>query len=151
MDLGGVDPYNASDLLKLYFRELPEPLLTYELYNDLISLKGSKESSHGYIEGLRELLAKLPLPNRTLLQYIVHFLCRITFCAEVNRMSPSNIALVFGPELIRPRYDCTRLLPCYTFGNKFRREITLESHLMFGKIQRLLQTLIENYVDIFFD
>ena len=105
VDLDGTDPYNASDLLKMYFRELPEPLLTYELYNELIALKTTKESNQAYTDGLRELLGKLPLPNQTLLQYVVHFLCRISFSSEVNRMSPSNIALVFGPELIRPKFS----------------------------------------------
>lgn len=130
IQLKGTDPRNVADLLKLYFRELPEPLFPYELYLEIINLKGTKDQDK-YISDVRQLLARLPGPNRTLLQYLIHFFVRLSFCSEVNRMTSSTLALVFGPELIRPR------------------EMTLESHLMFGKIQRVLRTLIDNYLTMF--
>lgn len=132
IDMTGKNLHNVADLLKLYFRDLPEPLFTYDVYDDLIKLKGTKEDFDKYRDDLKKVVSRLPLPNRTLLQYLIHFLLRISFCSELNRMNSATLALVFGPELIRPR------------------QVTLESHLMFGKIQKILQTLMDHYTEIFF-
>ncbi|KAL6040184.1 Kinesin-like protein kif3a, variant 2 [Balamuthia mandrillaris] len=130
--LEGQDPFNVADLIKLYFRELPEPLMTYNLYDSLTALEDVKDPN-GFLQQLQTIIfERLPSPNRALLQYLLNFLKNLSFCADINGMKASTLALIFGPALIGPR------------------EVTLESHLLFGKIQRLVQTMIERYDDVFF-
>uniref|UniRef100_A0A3Q4I7H7 Rho-GAP domain-containing protein n=1 Tax=Neolamprologus brichardi TaxID=32507 RepID=A0A3Q4I7H7_NEOBR len=95
VELSQCSPHDISNVLKLYLRQLPEPIMPFHLYNKLMGL--AKESL------LRELLKELPKPNIATLRYIVRHLRRIAELEEDNKMSPSNLGIVFGPSLMRPR------------------------------------------------
>lgn len=57
------------------------------------------------LEKVKEIIGRLPAANLTLLRYIVHFLFDVAQHADVNRMNASNLAIVFGPNLIRPKVE----------------------------------------------
>lgn len=55
------------------------------------------------------ILQKLPDDNYRLLTYIFKFLCRIIDRKDLNKMTSSNLAIVFGPNLLWSRDKCASL------------------------------------------
>ncbi|XP_030196643.1 SH3 domain-binding protein 1 [Gadus morhua] len=98
------DPHAVAGALKCYLRELPEPLMTFELYTDWFKAAGEKETADK-VEQLRIVLKKLPAENYSNLRYLVQFLSLLSEQQAVNRMSPTNIAIVLGPNLLWPRTE----------------------------------------------
>ncbi|KAG7325163.1 hypothetical protein KOW79_011479 [Hemibagrus wyckioides] len=98
------DPHAVAGALKSYLRELPEPLMTFELYNEWLEAAGSKEVDEK-LELLRAVLKKLPPENYNNLRYLIQFLACLSDHQAVNRMTPSNIAIVLGPNLLWPRVE----------------------------------------------
>ncbi|KAM4624138.1 bargin isoform 2-T2 [Polymixia lowei] len=98
------DPHAVAGALKCYLRELPEPLMTFELYSDWFKAAGEKELQDK-LEQFRVLLKKLPPENYNNLRYLVQFLSLLSEQQVVNKMSPSNIAIVLGPNLLWPRSE----------------------------------------------
>uniref|UniRef100_A0A8C4Z677 Rho GTPase activating protein 45b n=1 Tax=Gadus morhua TaxID=8049 RepID=A0A8C4Z677_GADMO len=111
VELSQCSPHDISNVLKLYLRQLPEPIMLFRLYHSLMGL--SKESLQHEAESpenegaeggkLRNLLKELPKTNMATLRYIVRHLRRISELEQDNKMSPSNLGIVFGPSLMRPR------------------------------------------------
>ncbi|XP_014662655.1 PREDICTED: rho GTPase-activating protein 8-like [Priapulus caudatus] len=89
----------AAVLLKKFLRELPEPLMTFELYEDVITVEdlNKEELKVAYV---RELVNKLPMVNYQLLRFICEFLDKVIQRSEDNKMTAANLAIVFGPNLI---------------------------------------------------
>ncbi|XP_051770484.1 SH3 domain-binding protein 1 [Ctenopharyngodon idella] len=98
------DPHAVAGALKCYLRELPEPLMTVELYNDWFKAAGEKETDEK-LKQLRIVLQKLPTENYNNLRYLVQFLSHLSEQQAVNKMTPSNIAIVLGPNLLWPRCE----------------------------------------------
>ncbi|XP_040885477.1 SH3 domain-binding protein 1 [Toxotes jaculatrix] len=99
-----MDPHAVAGALKCYLRELPEPLMTSELYNDWFKAAGEKDLTEK-LEKFRVLLKKLPPENYNNLRYLVQFLSLLSEQQAVNKMTPSNIAIVLGPNLLWPRAE----------------------------------------------
>ncbi|XP_026993368.1 SH3 domain-binding protein 1 [Tachysurus fulvidraco] len=95
------DPHAVAGALKSYLRELPEPLMTVELYKEWFEAAGAKEVDDK-LEQLRAVLKKLPPENYNNLRYLIQFLACLSEHQAVNRMTPSNIAIVLGPNLLWP-------------------------------------------------
>eukprot|EP01104_Vermistella_antarctica_P011350 TRINITY_DN3158_c0_g1_i2.p1 TRINITY_DN3158_c0_g1~~TRINITY_DN3158_c0_g1_i2.p1 ORF type:complete len:589 (+),score=112.43 TRINITY_DN3158_c0_g1_i2:277-2043(+) len=106
------DPHIISGLLKLYFRELPEPLLTFELYDDFVILGDLPVA--GRRAALKQLLSQLPPAHIEVLKLLVFFLANVAAHASVNLMGVENLATVFGPNLLRPRQDSAESLIHHT-------------------------------------
>uniref|UniRef100_A0A667XKF2 SH3 domain binding protein 1 n=1 Tax=Myripristis murdjan TaxID=586833 RepID=A0A667XKF2_9TELE len=99
-----MDPHAVAGALKCYLRELPEPLMTFELYTDWFKAAGVKDLSEK-LEQFRVLLRKLPPENYNNLRYLVQFLSLLSEHQTLNKMTPSNIAIVLGPNLLWPRAE----------------------------------------------
>ncbi|XP_070707693.1 SH3 domain-binding protein 1 [Pempheris klunzingeri] len=99
-----MDPHAVAGALKCYLRELPEPLMTFELYNDWFKAAGEKDLTEK-LEQFRALLKQLPPENYNNLRYLVQFLSLLSEEQAVNKMTPSNIAIVLGPNLLWPRAE----------------------------------------------
>ncbi|XP_072829579.1 SH3 domain-binding protein 1 isoform X2 [Vicugna pacos] len=95
------DPHAVAGALKSYLRELPEPLMTFDLYDDWMRAASLKEPG-ARLEALQEVCSRLPRENFSNLRYLMKFLARLAEEQEVNRMTPSNIAIVLGPNLLWP-------------------------------------------------
>uniref|UniRef100_A0A4W6GAC1 Rho GTPase-activating protein 17 n=1 Tax=Lates calcarifer TaxID=8187 RepID=A0A4W6GAC1_LATCA len=92
------DPHAVAGALKSYLRELPEPLMTYQLYDEWI--QASRQDPDKRLQALWVVCDKLPKNNKTNLRYLVKFLAKLAQDSEVNKMTPSNIAIVLGPNLL---------------------------------------------------
>nr|XP_045014762.1 rho GTPase-activating protein 23 isoform X2 [Jaculus jaculus] len=93
-----------SSLLKSFFRKLPEPLFTDDKYNDFIEANRI-EDSRERMKTLRKLIRDLPGHYYETLKFLVGHLKTIADHSEKNKMEPRNLALVFGPTLVRTSED----------------------------------------------
>uniref|UniRef100_A0A8C7PI02 Rho GTPase activating protein 45b n=1 Tax=Oncorhynchus mykiss TaxID=8022 RepID=A0A8C7PI02_ONCMY len=159
VELSQCSPHDISNVLKLYLRQLPEPIMPFRLYNSLMGLaKESLQTEGGeagtgkgpelvdlgpdtepavlaVVDRLRELVKELPKANIATLRYIVRHLRRIAELEQDNKMSPSNLGIVFGPSLIRPRPTGAT--------------VSLSSLVDYPHQARIIETLIVFYTAIF--
>ncbi|XP_034968046.1 rho GTPase-activating protein 24 isoform X3 [Zootoca vivipara] len=100
------DVHTVASLLKLYLRELPEPVIPYAKYEDFLSCAKllSKEEETGLNELVKQ-VKSLPPVNFNLLKYICRFLDEVQSYSGVNKMSVQNLATVFGPNILRPKVE----------------------------------------------
>ncbi|XP_057681420.1 rho GTPase-activating protein 44 isoform X6 [Corythoichthys intestinalis] len=98
------DPHAIAGALKSYLRELPEPLMTYELYNDWIQASNIPDQDKR-LQALRGACDKLPPANNNNFRYLIKFLSKLTEYQDVNKMTPGNIAIVLGPNLLWTHSD----------------------------------------------
>ncbi|XP_073704484.1 uncharacterized protein [Garra rufa] len=101
-DLYLQDIHCVSSLCKAYFRELPNPLLTYELYDrfaDAVAIQLEDER----LVKIKEVLKDLPTPHHRTLEYLMRHLVKMsTFASETN-MHARNLAIVWAPNLLRSK------------------------------------------------
>ncbi|XP_068231658.1 uncharacterized protein [Palaemon carinicauda] len=98
------DVHNLSGSLKLFFRELKEPLIPFANYDDFIQATDFElRRMNQQVEKLAKAVAKLPSENYETLKVLLQHLLRVTEFESDNRMSMSNLAIVFGPCLLWPK------------------------------------------------
>ncbi|NXG63091.1 3BP1 protein, partial [Hemiprocne comata] len=93
------DPHAVAGALKSYLRELPQPLMTFELYNEWVKVASLKDAD-GRIRSLQDTCSRLPHESYNNLRYLIKFLAKLAEHQELNKMTPSNIAIVLGPNLL---------------------------------------------------
>ncbi|XP_047103760.1 rho GTPase-activating protein 45-like [Schistocerca piceifrons] len=107
VDLSDIHPNVIADVLKIYLRQLPEPLLSFKLYPDFVRLAKEFASDEDLdrarcVQSFRELVARLPKSHYLTLAALMLHLKRVADEADVNNMPASNLGIVFGPTLLRP-------------------------------------------------
>ncbi|KAM4604862.1 rho GTPase-activating protein 21 [Polymixia lowei] len=93
-----------SSLLKSFFRKLPEPLFTNEKYADFIEANRTEDSVERLKE-LKRLILELPDHHYETLKFLSAHLKTVSENCEKNKMEPRNLAIVFGPTLVRTSED----------------------------------------------
>uniref|UniRef100_A0A8C9VLH9 Rho GTPase activating protein 17a n=1 Tax=Scleropages formosus TaxID=113540 RepID=A0A8C9VLH9_SCLFO len=93
------DPHAVAGALKSYLRELPEPLMTFQLYDEWIMASNMSDPDKR-LQHLWMTCDKLPKNHKANFRYLVKFLAKLVLESEVNKMTPSNIAIVLGPNLL---------------------------------------------------
>uniref|UniRef100_A0A674E1H6 Rho GTPase activating protein 21 n=1 Tax=Salmo trutta TaxID=8032 RepID=A0A674E1H6_SALTR len=93
-----------SSLLKSFFRKLPEPLFTNEKYADFIEANRTEDSVERLKE-LKRLILELPEHHYETLKFLSGHLKLVSENCEKNKMEPRNLAIVFGPTLVRTSED----------------------------------------------
>uniref|UniRef100_A0A1Y1LRU6 Rho-GAP domain-containing protein n=1 Tax=Photinus pyralis TaxID=7054 RepID=A0A1Y1LRU6_PHOPY len=91
------DVHVLASTLKSYLRDLPEPLLTYSLYDEWMDAMHYPEEQR--VAVVQKILKKLPQANKDNLTYLVQFFAKLSKNAE-NKMTASNIAIVISPNLL---------------------------------------------------
>jgi len=97
-----LDIHAVTSALKQYFRKLPTPLITYDVYELLLEagqIVGDKEKQ---AMGLRSAVNELPENHRNCLEFLVQHLARVMDMQEKNLMTGLNLAVVFAPTIMRP-------------------------------------------------
>ena len=97
-----LDIHAVTSALKQYFRKLPTPLITYDVYDMLLAAGKEDKGSPAQISALKNALAELPDHHRDCLEFLMLHLSRVVEMESVNLMTPLNLAVVFAPTIMRP-------------------------------------------------
>lgn len=100
------DPHAVAGALKSYLRELPEPLMTFQLYEEWTQV-ASVQDQDKKLQDLWRTCQKLPPQNFVNFRYLIKFLAKLAQTSDINKMTPSNIAIVLGPNLLWARNEGT--------------------------------------------
>lgn len=99
------DIHAVTSGLKQYFRKLPTPLITFEVYDRLLETtqipEGLSQKAQR-IEALQNALEELPRVHYQTLEYLIRHLAKVVLQEKENLMTPLNIAVVFAPTIMRP-------------------------------------------------
>ncbi|XP_057314498.1 rho GTPase-activating protein 26-like isoform X4 [Hydractinia symbiolongicarpus] len=93
-----------TSAMKQYFRTLSEPIYTFKLHNDFVH--AIKLDTHAKkVSRLQELLKQLPANNYMVLNRLMYHLKMVASNSDKNLMQASNLAVVLGPTLMRPKEE----------------------------------------------
>ncbi|CAD6573518.1 MAG: Rho-type gtpase-activating protein [Alectoria sarmentosa] len=110
----------VTSTLKQYFRKLPTPLITYEVYDKLLETlpppgqnpmdidpshpaHPNNPLNHTYrVSSMRNAISELPTHHRDTLEVLVFHLARVVDQQADNLMTSQNVAVVFAPTVMRP-------------------------------------------------
>ncbi|XP_032433382.1 rho GTPase-activating protein 25 [Xiphophorus hellerii] len=100
------DVHTVASLLKLYLRELPEPVVPWSQYQDFLDCTNllNIRSKEGW-EKLEKQVALLPRANYNILSYVCRFLFQVQQHSDVNKMNVENLATVMGINLLKPQLE----------------------------------------------
>uniref|UniRef100_A0A8C9RF62 Rho GTPase-activating protein 29 n=1 Tax=Scleropages formosus TaxID=113540 RepID=A0A8C9RF62_SCLFO len=158
VELSDFYPHDISNVLKLYLRQLPEPLILFRYYNDFIGLAKESQSIimdevdaararsttnpaqpsvelNRVLFKIRDLLRQLPPAHYRTLQFLIGHLHRVTEKADENKMTASNLGIIFGPTLIKPR--------------QIDAEVSLSSLVDYPYQALIVELLIRHYNKVF--
>ncbi|XP_057680358.1 rho GTPase-activating protein 12-like isoform X2 [Corythoichthys intestinalis] len=126
------DIHVTTGALKMFFRELPEPLFTYGSFNDFVNaIKCSDYKQR--LNSIKDLIKKLPKPNHDTMQVLFKHLRRVIDHGEANRMTTQSVAIVFGPTLLRPETETGNIAVHMVYQNQIVELILLEYESIFGR------------------
>ncbi|XP_073800440.1 rho GTPase-activating protein 27 isoform X1 [Danio rerio] len=117
--------------LKLFLRELPEPLFPFSFFDKFIAAIQISDYSQK-VSYIRDLVRNLPLPNHDTMEVLFRHLRKVIEHGEMNRMSVQSTAIVFGPTLLRPQEESN-----ITMHMVFQNQIV---ELVLNEFNELFQT-----------
>uniref|UniRef100_A0A8C3SMN6 Rho GTPase-activating protein 8 n=1 Tax=Chelydra serpentina TaxID=8475 RepID=A0A8C3SMN6_CHESE len=94
------DIHIPAVILKTFLRELPQPLLTFESYDQILGITSVESSLR--VTSCKQVIQGLPEHNYIVLKYLICFLHMVSQESIYNKMTGSNLACVFGLNLIWP-------------------------------------------------
>ncbi|XP_061324140.1 rho GTPase-activating protein 12 isoform X10 [Pezoporus flaviventris] len=125
------DIHVITGALKMFFRELPEPLFTYNHFNDFVN--AIKQEPRQRVHAVKDLIKQLPKPNQDTMQVLFRHLKRVVENGEKNRMTYQSVAIVFGPTLLKPEKETGNIAVHTVYQNQIVELILLELNSIFGR------------------
>ncbi|XP_006874096.1 PREDICTED: rho GTPase-activating protein 12 isoform X2 [Chrysochloris asiatica] len=125
------DIHVVTGALKMFFRELPEPLFTFNHFNDFVN--AIKQEPTQRVAAVKDLIKQLPKPNQDTMQTLFRHLKRVIENGEKNRMTYQSIAIVFGPTLLKPEKETGNIAVHTVYQNQIVELILLELSSIFGR------------------
>uniref|UniRef100_A0A803Y769 Rho GTPase-activating protein 12 n=1 Tax=Meleagris gallopavo TaxID=9103 RepID=A0A803Y769_MELGA len=125
------DIHVITGALKMFFRELPEPLFTYNHFNDFVN--AIKQEPRQRVNAVKDLIKQLPKPNQDTMQVLFRHLKRVVENGEKNRMTYQSVAIVFGPTLLKPEKETGNIAVHTVYQNQIVELILLELNAVFGR------------------
>uniref|UniRef100_A0A8C6FW99 Rho GTPase-activating protein 12 n=1 Tax=Moschus moschiferus TaxID=68415 RepID=A0A8C6FW99_MOSMO len=125
------DIHVITGALKMFFRELPEPLFTFNHFNDFVN--AIKQEPRQRVSAVKDLIKQLPKPNQDTMQILFRHLKRVIENGERNRMTYQSIAIVFGPTLLKPEKETGNIAVHTVYQNQIVELILLEINSIFGR------------------
>mmetsp|Transcript_10568 Transcript_10568/g.26627 ORF Transcript_10568/g.26627 Transcript_10568/m.26627 type:complete len:565 (-) Transcript_10568:103-1797(-) len=126
------DPHTIAALLKNFFASLPNPIFSFEFYQPLLDVFQSSDDPHVLIHIFSKVLRNMDDSRRFMLAFLFKFLNRLSLNVDITKMSPTNLGIVFGPNLVRPEVESARSLLAQDSAN-------------------ICRFMIEHYAEIFTD
>ncbi|XP_051996514.1 rho GTPase-activating protein 15-like [Xyrauchen texanus] len=125
------DIHVITGALKLFFRELPEPLVPYGLFHDIVETVKIPDYLDK-VDRLKLLVISMPPPNHDTLKHMIRHLKRVMEQSNSNRMTTQNIGIVFGPTLMRPENECGNMAINMVYQNQAIELLLSEYEQIFG-------------------
>ncbi|XP_035225614.1 rho GTPase-activating protein 1-like [Stegodyphus dumicola] len=125
------DIHVPAVILKTFLRELDEPILTFELYDEIMTFQ-ELTSIEKLPVAKSLILHRLPEDNYEVLHYLFEFLVKVVDRSDLNKMTASNLAIVFGPNLLWARNKQASLFSI-TKINHFTEFLLKYHDLIFAK------------------
>ncbi|XP_024126622.1 rho GTPase-activating protein 9 isoform X4 [Oryzias melastigma] len=125
------DIHVITGALKLFFRELPEPVVPFGFFTDIVETAKMPDYVEK-VDRLKCLVLSMPPPNHDTLQFMCQHLRRVLGHSDTNRMTTQNIGIVFGPTLMRPEQDTGNMAVNMVFQNQAVELILTEFDHIFG-------------------
>ncbi|XP_075068141.1 rho GTPase-activating protein 12 isoform X9 [Mixophyes fleayi] len=125
------DIHVITGALKMFFRELPEPLFTYNHFNDFVN--AIKQEPKLRVQAVKDLIKQLPKPNQDTMQALFKHLKHVVETGEKNRMTFQSLAIVFGPTLLKPETETGNIAIHTVYQNQIVELILLEYNVIFGR------------------
>lgn len=98
-----MDIHAVTSGLKQYFRKLPMPLITYEVYDKLLMVTQiPQDNREERVAAVRDAVKGLPRVHYEVLEYLMQHLGRVVELKDENLMTSMNCAVVFAPTIMRP-------------------------------------------------
>nr|XP_033483047.1 rho GTPase-activating protein 9 isoform X3 [Epinephelus lanceolatus] len=125
------DIHVITGALKLFFRELPEPLVPFGFFTDIVETVKMSDYMDK-VDRLKCLVLNMPPPNHDTLRFMCRHLKRVLERSDTNRMTTQNIGIVFGPTLMRPERDNGNMAVNMVYQNQAVELILSEFDHIFG-------------------
>ncbi|XP_070782610.1 rho GTPase-activating protein 27-like [Enoplosus armatus] len=124
------DVHVITGALKLFFRELPEPLFPFSHFHKFVAAIRIPDYNTK-LSCIYELVITLPPSNHDTMKLLFGHLRRVIQYGEDNRMTVQNVAIVFGPTLLRPETESANITMHMVFQNQIVEFILNEYERIF--------------------
>ncbi|XP_067422726.1 rho GTPase-activating protein 7-like isoform X2 [Emydura macquarii macquarii] len=94
----GQSAFDVADMVKQYFRDLPEPIFTSKLCESFLQIYQYLPKDQQF-HAVQAAILLLPDENREALKILLFFLRDVVAFVEENQMTPTNIAVCLAPSL----------------------------------------------------
>ncbi|XP_074071209.1 rho GTPase-activating protein 15 [Macrotis lagotis] len=125
------DIHVVTGALKMFFRELPEPLFPYCFFEQFVEAI-KKQDNNMRIEAIKALVQKLPPPNRDTMKILFGHLTKIVAKASKNLMSTQSLGIVFGPTLLRAENESGNMAVHMVYQNQIAELMLSEYNKIFS-------------------
>ncbi|XP_061734423.1 rho GTPase-activating protein 42-like [Nerophis ophidion] len=110
------DNQTITSGLKNYLRCLSEPLMTFKLHKDFIMAVKSEDQNYR-VCAVHALVHQLPSRNKEMLELLIKHLLVVSSQKDSNMMTVANLAVVFGPTLMRSQEETVAAMMNIKFQN----------------------------------
>ena len=131
VDWTQLDEHVCTGTIKLFLRELPQPLLTFELYPKFVAAADLPDEA-AKVKSLKAVVNELPKTNMALLKRILNLMVLIERNKEANKMTASNLAVVLCPSILYPEVP---------------DPLTMVDDIQ--RANRVMALMISHYIDLF--
>ncbi|XP_053697009.1 unconventional myosin-IXb-like isoform X4 [Sabethes cyaneus] len=138
MDYESYNVHVLTNVLKSFLREMPEPLLTFDRYDDFLRAADLSDSNDR-VQTLLSLIKKIPPAHHCLLERLIFHLALVAKLEQYNRMSASSLAIVFAPCVLRTN----RYVPAQDSLNDIGRQTKCMETLITQKMLNVKSTLAD--------
>ncbi|XP_072274219.1 rho GTPase-activating protein 15 [Pyxicephalus adspersus] len=111
------DIHVVTGALKMFFRELSEPLFPRSFFEQFVEAIRIQDNDL-QVKTMRNLVKQLPPPNHNTMKTLFEHLRKIVINASTNLMSTQSLGIVFGPTLLRPESDTGSMAVCMVYQNQ---------------------------------
>uniref|UniRef100_A0A8B9DQ04 Rho-GAP domain-containing protein n=1 Tax=Anser cygnoides TaxID=8845 RepID=A0A8B9DQ04_ANSCY len=94
----GQSAFDVADMVKQYFRDLPEPIFTSRLCESFLHIYQYVPKDQ-QLQAVQAAILLLPKENQEALKILLFFLRDVVAFVEENQMTPTNIAVCLAPSL----------------------------------------------------
>lgn len=125
------DIHVVTGALKMFFRELPEPLFPYSFFEQFVEAI-KMQDNNARIDAAKSLVQKLPPPNRDTMKVLFGHLTKIVAKASKNLMSTQSLGIVFGPTLLRAENEMGNMAVHMVYQNQIAELMLSEYNKIFS-------------------